>query len=365
MSVPPPASGLRVPRQQAAQQHALLEDAGCLNRDWRPVVEQHSIVWPLLDGAVLPKEADGNLVHLSPDCWTRAPPPIDPHHRLREAVEGWLKAHRPADAHAHEALLDDLPQRWERLGDLVLLPASSFGSPAWQRVLVAEPTRPWKDVLSALKASRLGLQNVVASDTIRTSGASLLVGEHGEIDMLDHGVRFRFDATRQMFSSGNVTERHRMGSLNLSGETVVDAFSGIGYYTLPMLVRGRAAHVHACDINPEAAAWLLKGAQANGVDRRLTQHVGDNGKTLPALQGLADRVVLGLLPSSEDAWDHAVRCLKPGGGLLHVHMNVEEERIEAWATSTATRFGGKIEHLERVKWYAPRIRHAVLDVRIS
>ena len=46
-------------------------------------------------------------------------------------------------------------------------------------------------------------------------------------------------------------------------------------------------------------------------------------------------------------------------------MNVEEEQIEAWATATATRFGGKIEHLERVKWYAPRIRHVVLDVRIS
>ncbi|MGB1462597.1 MAG: hypothetical protein ACPG8Q_03595, partial [Candidatus Poseidoniaceae archaeon] len=89
-----------------------------------------------------------------------------------------------------------------------------------------------------------------------------------------------------------------------------DAFSGIGYYTLPMLVRGGADHVHACDINPEAAAWLLKGAQANGVEQRLTQHVGDNRATLPALQGLADRVVLGLLPTSEHAWGDAVRCLK-------------------------------------------------------
>ena len=154
-----------------------------------------------------------------------------------------------------------------------------------------------------------------------------------------------------------------MGNLDLRGETVVDAFSGIGYYTLPMLVRGGAEHVHACDINPAAAAWLLKGAQ------QTASNIGSHNTWAttaprPALQGVADRVVLGLLPTSEHMED-AVRCLKPSGGWLHVHMNVEEERIEAWAEETAVRLGGSIGHLERVKWYAPRIRHVVLDVRVS
>ena len=361
----PPPHGARVARAEAEVVRRHLEESGCLDRAWRPLIDGDDLVWPLCAGVALPDELRVMRVEVKPNRWIPAPPPIDPHHRLREFVKRWLLAHMPANAATHEVLLNDLPKRWERLDDLVLLPKSAFASPEWHAALNTIEGEPWSDIAAALRAERLGRQSAVESDVIRSSGATMLHGAHGEVKVLDHGVHFRFDATQQMYSSGNVTERHRMGDLDLRGETVVDAFSGIGYYTLPMLVRGGADHVHACDINPEAAAWLLKGAQANGVEQRLTQHVGDNRATLPALQGLADRVVLGLLPTSEHAWGDAVRCLKPGGGWLHVHMNVEEERVEAWAKDTAARLGGKIGHLERVKWYAPRIRHVVLDVHVS
>ena len=362
---PPPTSGWGVPRHEAERVRALLEGTGGLDRAWRPLVEDDRIIWPLLEGATVPEDTVGERIPVAQDAWAQAPPSIDPHRRMYDGMAGWLREHHGEAASMHGSLLSDLPQRWERLGDLVLLPSSAFDSSDWQDRFASCGARPWACIATALKAARLGRQNVVAPDTVRSSGATMLLGDHGEVDMLDHGVTFRFDATRQMFSSGNVTERHRMGDLDLQGETVVDAFSGIGYYTLPMLVRGGAKHVHACDINPEAAAWLLKGAQANGVEQRLTQHVGDNRTTLPTLQGIADRVVLGLLPSSEHAWNDAVRCLKPGGGWIHVHMNVEEERIESWAEHTAAKLGGTVGHLERVKWYAPRIRHVVLDVHVS
>ena len=361
----PPLHGARVARAEAEVVRRHLEESGCLDRAWRPLIDGDDLVWPLCAGVALPDELRLMRVEVKPNRWIPAPPPIDPHHRLRESVKRWLLAHMPASAATHEVLLNDLPKRWERLDDLVLLPKSAFASTEWHAALSTIEGEPWSEIAAALRAERLGRQSAVESDVIRSSGATMLHGAHGEVKVLDHGVHFRFDATQQMYSSGNVTERHRMGDLDLRGETVVDAFSGIGYYTLPMLVRGGADHVHACDINPEAAAWLLKGAQANGVEQRLTQHVGDNRATLPALQGLADRVVLGLLPTSEHAWEDAVRCLKPSGGWLHVHMNVEEERVEGWAKDTAARLGGKIGHLERVKWYAPRIRHVVLDVHVS
>ena len=360
-----PSSGVRVLRADAERVRALLDAAGCLDRAWRPVVDGGHLVWPVHEGVSLPADVDGERIDVAPETWSAAPPPIDPHHRLREAVERWLLNHVPTDHERREALLNEVPKRWERLNDLVLLPNDAFASPLWKEALSASERPPWAEVAAALRAERLGQQAHIAADVIRSSNATMLLGASGEVEVTDHGVVFRFDATQQMYSSGNVTERHRMGNLDLRGETVVDAFSGIGYYTLPMLVRGGAEHVHACDINPDAAAWLLKGAQANGVEHRLTQHVGDNRTTLPALQGVADRVVLGLLPTSEHAWEDAVRCLKPGGGWLHVHMNVEEERIEAWAEGTAARLGGSIRHLERVKWYAPRIRHVVLDVHVS
>jgi tRNA G37 N-methylase Trm5 len=68
-------------------------------------------------------------------------------------------------------------------------------------------------------------------------------------------------------------------------------------------------------------------------------------------------------------------ALKPTGGTLHVHMNVEEEHIEAWVEASVERFQSLIEqhglalsvepvHLERVKWFAPRVRHVVLDLNL-
>ena len=42
-----------------------------------------------------------------------------------------------------------------------------------------------------------------------------------------------------------------------------------------------------------------------------------------APKGVADRVLLGLIPSSEDSWNVACRCLRPDkGGWIHVHGNV-------------------------------------------
>ncbi len=70
----------------------------------------------------------------------------------------------------------------------------------------------------------------------RDSQVQLLKGDSGWVRHLEVGVAYSLDVTRCMFSSGNVTERTRMGKMRASGETVVDLFAGIGYYTLPLLV---------------------------------------------------------------------------------------------------------------------------------
>lgn len=56
-----------------------------------------------------------------------------------------------------------------------------------------------------------------------------------------HGIKYSLDVTRCMFSSGNVTERARMGRQACKDQVVVDLFAGIGYFTLPMLVQAGVA----------------------------------------------------------------------------------------------------------------------------
>ena len=283
----------------------------------------------------------------------------DPHERLRRAVaslDGITEAH-----------LESLPKRWERLQDLILLPVHAFEDDLWNGI-----DRPslHDAILGAFRAERLGRQGPIKPGALRRPSVQMLVGSEGWVEHQEHGVRYGFDVTRAMFSSGNVSERGRIGEMDLSGEVVVDAFAGIGYYTLPMLVRGRARHVHACEMNPDSLRGLRWGLSANGVDDRCTVHAGDNADHLPSLAGCADRVHLGLSPTSEGAWASGAKALRIEGGCMHIHANVKEERVESEGNRILASIREilgvmpELTHVERVKWYAPRVLHAVYDLRV-
>ena len=278
-----------------------------------------------------------------------------------------------------EEMIENLPKKWELYGDLAILPKHSFRSSNWLSILSNQPKlqqQIWQVIARALSVNRLAQQAEISSDRLRTSQVTMLLGENGEVEFTDYGVKFWFDVTKVMFSSGNVTERHRIGSINMADECVIDAFAGIGYYTLPMLVRSGAKHIYACELNPDSIDALSRGARLNGVTNRLTILEGDNQETLRDLTGLADRVHLGILPSSESTWRLAVDCLKPTGGVIHIHMNVKEVEVDEFVIYCLDELRDYVTkhhnftnvtaiHVEKVKWYAPHIRHIVIDVCID
>uniref|UniRef100_A0A6N2KY01 TRM5/TYW2-like N-terminal domain-containing protein n=1 Tax=Salix viminalis TaxID=40686 RepID=A0A6N2KY01_SALVM len=53
-----------------------------------------------------------------------------------------------------ETLLEELPNRWERLGDIVVLPATSFKDPIWDSI----SEELWPIVAKSLKAHRVARQ---------------------------------------------------------------------------------------------------------------------------------------------------------------------------------------------------------------
>ncbi|KAL3194410.1 hypothetical protein MRX96_016205 [Rhipicephalus microplus] len=113
--------------------------------------------------------------------------------------------------------------------------------------------------------------------------------------------------------------------MDCRGEIVVDLFAGIGYFTLPYLLHAGAAHVHACEWNPDALEALHRNLQLNGVQDRCTVHAGDCREVCP--EGAADRVNLGLIPSSAIGWKTACRALNPQRKRcwMHVHENIESK----------------------------------------
>ncbi|GKV16010.1 hypothetical protein SLEP1_g26722 [Rubroshorea leprosula] len=265
-------------------------------------------------------------------------------------------------------LLEQLPTRWERLGDIVVLPVTSFKDAVWDSI----GKELWPIVANSLHASHLARQGRVASTGTRDSNLEILVGDNGWVDHRENGILYSFDATKCMFSWGNLSEKTRMANLDCRDEVVVDLFAGIGYFVLPFLVRAKAKLVYACEWNPHAVEALQRNLKANSVSDRCILLEGDNRVTAP--KGVADRVCLGLLPSSEGSWVTAVKALRNQGGILHVHGNVKDSEERLWADhvlksiyeiakSEGHCWEVTIEHVERVKWYAPHIRHLVADVK--
>lgn len=117
---------------------------------------------------------------------------------------------------------------------------------------------------------------------------------------VDNHVIYSFDVTKCMFSSGNITEKLRVARFKCADEVVVDMYAGIGYFTLPYLVHARAKYMHACDWNPDAVEALKRNLVLNGVQDRCTVYFGDNAVVCP--QNVADRVNLGLIPTSKAGW---------------------------------------------------------------
>lgn len=197
---------------------------------------------------------------------TRRP---DPRDRLRTAVESLLLAKA---VHLDAALELDIPRSWGIRGDLILLPDKAFRCTYWEAVI----PELWETVCSCFGVSRVARQGAVKADKFRSPRVEILKGESGWVQHKENGIVYCYDVTKCMFSSGNISEKQWIGSLDCRNEVVVDLFAGIGYFTLPYLIHAKARHVHACEWNPDALIALKVSLAANQVSSRCTLYQGDN-----------------------------------------------------------------------------------------
>ncbi|PIK38077.1 tRNA wybutosine-synthesizing protein 2-like protein [Apostichopus japonicus] len=242
-----------------------------------------------------------------------------PHVKLREILRELAEE---KEVQWTEDLERDIPRHWEVHGDLILLPDSALQMPEWSSLLEGG----WRPVADALGCKRLAQKSRIQSDDYRSPNVKLLFGKDSWVEHIDNRIRYCYDIRHSMFSAGNISEKIRVGSLICQGETVVDLFAGIGYFVLPYLVHAGAKFVHACEWNPHALKALKRNLELNKMKEKCQIHFGDCRKICP--RSVADRVNLGLIPSSECSWPVACAALKPSGGTLHIHGNVETHSSE-------------------------------------
>jgi len=289
---------------------------------------------------------------------------------------------------------EHIPQKWEKHGDLVLFPQGTFEDNIWS---CFDKKLLWIEIAKFLKVQRLAKQDRIQSNCFRSPKVSMILGSDPWVVHIDNKIKYSFNVTKCMFSSGNITEKMRMATLDCSDEIVVDMFAGIGYFTLPLLVHAKAKHVFACEWNPDAIEALKKNTRLNKVSERCTILEGDNRKVISD-DIKADRILMGLIPTAEMSYEAACKTLNPiSGGWIHIHGNVDsavasncEKYSESnqlpscnktltkpwmyWSLSTRDKIENilklqttkdwnvKIKHIERVKSYAPRVDHLVVDL---
>lgn len=185
----------------------------------------------------------------------------------------------------------------------------------------------------------------------------------------ENGIKYKLDPQRIMFSSGNMDERLRMTNISNTGETVVDLFAGIGYFTIPMAVYSKPKKIFACEINPVSYNYLCANIILNNVTSIVEPLKGDNRKISP--KNVADRVLLGYFGNTREFIPTALDCLKNHTGIIHYHDKFLEAVVPDDPLKIVKKIAEKYDRnaqllkYKHVKTYAPGISHFVLDIQIG
>jgi len=252
-----------------------------------------------------------------------------------------------------------LPRGWYILGEVIVVKI--------QPALEAFKHSIGRALLEIYPRCRSVVRDFGIDGPLREPVRELIAGESSETVHRENGVRFRLDALKIMFSQGNLRERMRMSGLG-HGETVVDMFAGIGYFSIPMAVHSRPHRLLAIELNPVAHKYLVENARLNKVEEIVQPVLGDCSKETPS--GEADRVIMGLVQVTDKYLHQGMGALR-AGGILHYHQTVPSrlypqaaiQEVVAAARSLGRR--AEIVRCAKVKKFSPGVVHAVVDVRID
>lgn len=323
---------IKVKKEKAEKMRKLLVKKRILSDEWEIIQDGSFIYFPIrekIDGAI----------------WIELPKrerKISPYEKIVNMVNKEL----------------NIPKRWEKIGDVVILP--EFRD--WKKY----GYEVGKAFAEVLRAKSVIIYHGTYGE-LREPKITKIYGKDTETIHIENGIKYKLDLARIMFSSGNVDERIRMGKIDARGEIIVDLFAGIGYFTLPLAKYGKAKKIYACEKNPIAYRYLLENIELNELEN-IIPLLGDNRNIAPLR--MADRVLMGYI-NTEQFLDLGFKVLKKKEGIIHYHNTVTTEekdwKMEKDLELYGARNGFNVEILFKkiVKSYAPHIWHVVIDARAT
>ena len=277
--------------------------------------------------------------------------------KLKVALEGIL---------TEEELLA-LPRGFQTIGDVAIIKLNPIL--LVKKGLIA---KQFLELLPSIKSVYLNSGRVKGQFRTPEKIEYLIGVENSIVKHKEHGVVYKFDFTKIMFSMGNLSERKFLATLVEEDEIIVDMFAGIGYFSLPIAKHSKPKKIYSIELNPESFKYLKENIKLNHFEETIIPINGDSKEEVIKLSqsGIkADRVIMGVFPAPKDFIKEALTLAKIEGTIYHYEGVGDQEKyldlfndfkeivelIDYRCELIAKRF---------VKSYGPRLYHIVFDIKV-
>lgn len=247
-----------------------------------------------------------------------------------------------------------IPSSYQVLGHVMLL--------RFLRTEEAEKKKIAESVLEEYPKIKTVCEITGSFGELREPAVKVIAGSGTEVLHKENGIIYHFDAAQVMFSKGNFLERRRLIQQVRPGEIVVDMFAGMGYFSLGLAKFSKAGKVIAIEKNPVAFRYLRNNLKINKL--KFETIFGDCRDF--NIDSLADRVIMGYFPGTEQFLPQAVKIAK-SGGTIHYHNCYFERQLWKKPLEEIKKAcpGHSVLGKRKVKSIGPRTYHAVLDIKVN
>ena len=275
--------------------------------------------------------------------------------KLKEKLKGSLT----------EEELSVLPRGFQTLGKVIILKLNPILNE--KREIIG---KTYLKLFPKIRSVYINLGKVVGAFR-EPENIEYVTGEDNPIVVhKEHGIIYRFDITKIMFSKGNINERKYLATLVKDGEIIIDMFAGIGYFSLPIAKHSSPGKIFSIEINPVSYKYLIENIKINHVEDIIIPIFGDSKKEVLNLSksGIrADRIVMGVLPTPKDFIKEALSLTKDNGTIFHYEGVVSKEEFtspfkEFNEETKKIGFKSELRQQRIIKSYGPNLYHTVLDI---
>jgi len=263
-----------------------------------------------------------------------------------------------------------LPSSYQIIGDVLLLKFMKIKS-------IKQKKKVASAIMKLLPYVKTVCEISGVEKEFRTPKVKKLAGNGTETIHKEHGILYKLDVSKIMFSKGNLNERQRLITKINPGEIIIDMFAGIGYFSLGLAKFSKAKKIMAIEKNPVAFNYLKDNIKLNKI-KNIEPILGDNREITEKLRSKADRIIMGYfetkrrtsgasVSSTDKFLPYAIKILKKRG-IIHFHNTYKEN--ELWQKPineikmACHGFTYKILEKKKVKSIAPRTWHVVMDIAI-